>query len=144
MSEVRRVLQEITPLADRDETAKGQIRELGILIDHVEEGTAKLKMRMREMQRLRLALERFFSQFKDNPRRYNGTWSPQEEEKQGSTDEEEDMAEVEDLTSREILSADLADIAGEPVARMEKGKKRCAEEIVAMSPPPKRLRGLRT
>ncbi|KAI0669723.1 hypothetical protein C8Q78DRAFT_1041746, partial [Trametes maxima] len=140
MSEVRRVLQEITPL---DETAKGQIRELGILIDHVEERTAKLKMRMREMQKLRLALECFFSQYKDDPRLYNGTWTPPEEEKQGSTDEEEDMAEVEDLTSREILSADLADIAEEPVARMEKGKKRCAEEIVEMSPPPKRLRGLR-
>ncbi|KAI0645262.1 hypothetical protein C8Q79DRAFT_761457 [Trametes meyenii] len=115
MSEVRRALQEITPLADRDERAKAEVRELGMLIDYVEERTASLKMRAREMQKLRLALECYFSQFKDDPRLLNGAWAPFEEQT-GSADEE-DMVEVEELTSREISPSDLPDVAEKPVAR---------------------------
>ncbi|KAI0665640.1 hypothetical protein C8Q78DRAFT_544267 [Trametes maxima] len=118
MSEVRKVLAALAPLTDRDENVKAEAHELGILIDHVEERMESLKTRMRKMQKLRLALEEFFSRVKDDPRLFNGTWAPTEGEER-EAGRAEDVAEVNELAALRFFSFDVPDVGESQVAGTE-------------------------
>ncbi|KAI0367849.1 hypothetical protein BV20DRAFT_1123159 [Pilatotrama ljubarskyi] len=108
ISELRDALQEIAPLADGDQDVKEGLRELGILVNVVEQRSEKVKQRVREAQKLRLALEQcFFGRLKVDPRLTNGTWTRLEHV--GNATDEEELEEVEELTSREVLYSDIVD-----------------------------------
>ncbi|KAI0645267.1 hypothetical protein C8Q79DRAFT_761548 [Trametes meyenii] len=144
ISEVRRILQAIAPLTDRDEKTKAEVRELGMLIDHVEERTTSLKMRMRKMQKLRLVLEYFFSQFKDDPRLLDGTWASLDD-KEGSTRGEMDVSEVNELVSQRTFNLgkfDVPDVGKTRVAEKQKaeGKRHVEAVLDEESESPKRQR----
>ncbi|KAI0357187.1 hypothetical protein OH77DRAFT_1588578 [Trametes cingulata] len=106
ISELRDNLREIAPLADEDPGVRQGLHELNILVNVVEQHNEEVKKRVREVQKLRLALEQhFFAQLKADPRLLNGTWT-RDASVEEATDEEE-LEEVEDLTTGQVPDSDL-------------------------------------
>ncbi|KAI0367850.1 hypothetical protein BV20DRAFT_1123160 [Pilatotrama ljubarskyi] len=115
ISELRDALQEIAPLADGDEDVREGLRELGILVNVVEQRNEAVKRRVREAQKLRLALEQhFFARLKDHPRLTDGSRAWTRGESGDDATDEEDLEEVEELTSREVLHSDIPDGMRDP------------------------------
>ncbi|KAI0332960.1 hypothetical protein GY45DRAFT_1368735 [Cubamyces sp. BRFM 1775] len=165
VEEIERFLDHIAPLADADEEAKEQVRELRVLLDRIKRRTAALLERGRRLHQLRLALEReVYTDFKGNAQRPNEARMPADRlnahdsastssqggagrnEAHSETDEEGDMQEVEEMTSREVDRSDLpppsARSADDSVQDLPKDKsKRPCGDADLDSSPCKRARG---
>ncbi|KAI0653975.1 hypothetical protein C8Q70DRAFT_1031331, partial [Cubamyces menziesii] len=125
VEEIERSLEIIAPLADADEGMREQVRELQVLLDRIRRRTAALIDRGRRLHQLRLALERevFTDLRRHNTPTKTDTRSHElkthirasisrkggvdERETHSETDEEGDMQEVEEMTSREVDLSDL-------------------------------------
>ncbi|OSC99850.1 hypothetical protein PYCCODRAFT_1438011 [Trametes coccinea BRFM310] len=113
IAEARVLLNELGPVTDEDDTIRAFLGEMSVLLDHEEERAQRINERLRNVQRLRLAMQELLA----------GTWVPDEApqgqtESSGSrqqseqrveetTDSENEIREVEEMTSRELMSSDL-------------------------------------
>ncbi|KAL7277831.1 hypothetical protein ACG7TL_008776 [Trametes sanguinea] len=141
IAEARVLLNELGPVTDEDEAIRGFLGEMSVLLDHEEERAQDINQRLRNVQRLRLAMqELFFEKLKTDPRILAGTWVP-DEAPQGQTEssgsgqqseqrveetmdsEESEIREVEEMTSRELMSSDLPSPPSQPSSK-GKGKRR--------------------
>ncbi|OSD00195.1 hypothetical protein PYCCODRAFT_1437551 [Trametes coccinea BRFM310] len=112
IAEARVLLNELGPVTDEDEAIRGFLGEMSVLLDHEEERARRINERLRNVQRLRLAMqELFFEKLKTDPRILAGTWAPDEELADAAEEtmdsEENEIREVENMTSRELMSSDL-------------------------------------
>ncbi|KAI0332975.1 hypothetical protein GY45DRAFT_369194 [Cubamyces sp. BRFM 1775] len=107
IEELQRTLDEIAPIADSDERAREQVRELRQLLSNLNKRTAYLKTRARRLQQLRLALELYI--FSPGARQDPSTAANTEGERGHGdcTDEEAELEEVKELTSSELACANL-------------------------------------
>ncbi|KAH9889506.1 hypothetical protein C8Q73DRAFT_707931 [Cubamyces lactineus] len=126
VEEIERSLEVIAPFADADEGVREQVRELRVLLTRIRRRKTALLERGRRLHQLRLALERKISMdFKSRIKRPEDTSThpdgplphdPASTSSKGSadgrgahseTDEEGDILEVEEMTSREVDRSDL-------------------------------------
>ncbi|KAL7277836.1 hypothetical protein ACG7TL_008781 [Trametes sanguinea] len=140
IAEARVLLNELGPVIDEDHAIRGFLGEMNVILDHEEERAQDINQRLRKVQRLRLAMqELFFDKLKTDPRILAGTWVP-DEAPQGQTEssgsgrqpeqrveetmeEENEIREVEEMTSRELMSSDLPSPPSQPSSK-GRGKRR--------------------
>ena len=103
----------IAPLAQGEGEAHEQLRELQLLLSSIGRRTAMLVERGQRLQRFRLALERHRPELERSRPLEGGAQAPRVEENGRSEemDEEEELLEVEEMTSREV---DLSDLPSTP------------------------------
>ncbi|KAI0628990.1 hypothetical protein C8Q77DRAFT_1161604 [Trametes polyzona] len=107
LSELRQTLEAVAPLADNNAGAQHKLYELNILVNALDERAARLREKTRRLQRLRLAMEQhFMAKVRSDPRIMKGTWT-RPVEAENAADEEMEMDEVEEMTSREVYDSDL-------------------------------------
>ncbi|KAI9069578.1 hypothetical protein FKP32DRAFT_1586758 [Trametes sanguinea] len=137
LAQAREVLEALGPLADQDAAVGQQVEEMNILLDQEEKRAIRITRELRKIQSLRLAMqELFFEKLKTDPTILEGTWRPDGEPREQTApvagpsasrepseqgveqgghqavdetidSEENEIREVEDMTSRELMSSDL-------------------------------------
>ncbi|KAH9889493.1 hypothetical protein C8Q73DRAFT_707884 [Cubamyces lactineus] len=102
--ELQEALDFVAPIANEEMETKEQVRELQLLVSSIARRTAKLREKALRLQQLRLAFERHLPELEElRPQRAATAASRPEESK----DEEEELIEVEEMTSREVDFTDL-------------------------------------
>ncbi|OSD00189.1 hypothetical protein PYCCODRAFT_1437546 [Trametes coccinea BRFM310] len=151
IAEARVLLNELGPVTDEDDTIRAFLGEMSVLLDHEEERAQRINERLRNVQRLRLAMqELFFEKLKTDPRILAGTWVP-DEAPQGQTEssgsrqqseqrveetmdsEESEIREVEEMTSRELMSSDLPSPPSQYVPSLSHTCEHCELTLISRS-----------
>ncbi|OJT03461.1 hypothetical protein TRAPUB_5880 [Trametes pubescens] len=127
-----------------ENTHTQKIRELDSLMDTAERRVFRQQQKTRGVQKLRIASEEhFFAEIKADARLANGSWTPPNPSE--DTDEEE-MAEVEEMTSREVDPSDLPEPSEEsseedyPANTIRDERKRRADAMDALEASPAKRR----
>ncbi|KAI0653967.1 hypothetical protein C8Q70DRAFT_1058837 [Cubamyces menziesii] len=144
LQELQGALDTIAPLAQGEGEAHEQLRELQLLLSSIGRRTAMLVERGQRLRRFRLALERHRPELERLRPLEGGAQAAHMEENGRSEemDEEEELLEVEEMTSREVDLSDLPstpDGDGDMAGRGQK-RKRGADDASPNDSPRKRTR----
>ncbi|KAI0332968.1 hypothetical protein GY45DRAFT_1320213 [Cubamyces sp. BRFM 1775] len=129
LKELRKTLNLIAPLADAEQDTREEVRELQVLVTSIGRRTLALVEKSRRLQQLRLALEQHMPELEKYFLPQAGKAAPRTESTEKSAagegeDEEEELAEVEEMTSREVDFSDLPSTPNGSVEKEGRGKKR--------------------